>query len=80
MLLLASMSLWMEWAGFLFFGPRTWLVAESHFFLYFYYRGPLGLMGFGPLANFWGFRFGLLWIKKTGLYTLSPPNVPTVLC
>jgi hypothetical protein len=58
----------MEWAGFLFFGPWTWLVAESHFFLYFCCRGPLGLMGFGPLANFWGFGFGLLWTKKTGLY------------
>ena len=32
-------------------------------------RGPLGLMDFGPLANFWGFGLGLLWTKKTGLYT-----------
>ena len=26
-------------------------------------------MGFGPLVNFWTFRFGLLWTEKMGLYT-----------
>jgi hypothetical protein len=46
-------------------------MAESHFFLYFCYRGPLGLMGFGPLANFWTFGFGLLWTEKMGLYNLQ---------
>jgi hypothetical protein len=31
-------------------------------------RGSLGLMGFVPLANFWTFRFGLLWTEKMDLY------------
>ena len=43
-------------------------MAESHFFLYSCYRGPLDPMGFGPLANFWGFGFGLPWTEKMGLY------------
>ena len=32
---LADMRLWMEWAGFLFFGFWIWLMAESHFFFTF---------------------------------------------
>jgi hypothetical protein len=34
-------------------------------------RGSLGLMGFGPLANFWTFGFGLLWTEKMGLYNVQ---------
>ena len=33
---LADMSLWMEWAGFPFFGLWLWLMAESHFFFFFF--------------------------------------------
>ncbi len=66
---LADISLWIEWTGFLFFGPWAWLMAESHFFfLYSCYRGLLGLTGLGPLANLWTFGFGLLWTEKMGLY------------
>jgi hypothetical protein len=67
---LADISLWIEWARFLFFGSWAWLMAESHFFLYSCYCGLLGLTGFGPLANFWTFGFGLLWTEKMGLYSI----------
>jgi hypothetical protein len=61
------MNLGFEWAGLLFgFGSDGWLKAIS--FLYSYCSWATGLMGFGPLVNFWTFGFGLLWTEKMGLY------------
>ena len=45
------------------------------FLLHFCCRGSLGLMDFGPLANFWGFGLRLLWTekkKKNGPLHLAP--------
>jgi hypothetical protein len=56
----------MGWASSL---GLDWTDGCKLFLLHSYCRGPLGLMDFGPLANFCGFGFSLLWIEKMGLYT-----------
>ena len=47
-------------------GLGGWLL--GHFSSCLGYRGPLGLMGLGPLADYWGVGVGLPWTEKTGLY------------
>ncbi len=58
----------MGWASDNFFKAWTWLMAFCHFFSCLGYQGPLGLMGLGPLADYWGVGVGLPWTEKTGLY------------
>jgi hypothetical protein len=52
---LADMSLWIEWAGFLFFGLWIWLMAESHFFfIFFWLPWTIGLDGLWAFDKFLG--------------------------
>ena len=47
----------MEWAGFLFFGPWTWLMAESHFFFFIFLlpwiSGSNGFWAFDKFLGSW---------------------------
>ena len=62
----------MGWASVNFFGAWTWLMAFGHFFSCLGYHGSLGLMGLGPLTDYWGVGLGLPWTEKTDLYIKKP--------
>ena len=64
----ADLKLGIKWAGLLLIslvlGLGGWLL--GHFSSCLGYRGPLGLTGLGPLANYRGVGVGLLWTEKNG--------------
>ena len=58
----ADLNLGIKWVGLLLIslvlGLGGWLL--GHFSSCLGYRGPLGLMGLRPLADYWGVGLGLL--------------------
>ena len=72
----ADLNLGIKWAGLLLISLVLrlggWLL--GHFSSCLGYRGPLGLLGFGPLTDHWGVGLGLSWTEKMGLYKKENEN------